>query len=78
MMSGFRRGIADSRGSPLSGTVEALVLPDAFVVPEVMESLDSIGAEAIPYSFIDRLRPENYASSIYTVVRDYYLRRGYL
>jgi hypothetical protein len=63
---------------PLGGAVEAVVLPDAFVVPDVMASLASIGAEAIPYSFIDRLRPESYASSIYTVVRDYYLRRGYL
>lgn len=63
---------------PLSGTVEAVVLPDAFVVPDVMASLQSISADAIPYSFIDRLRPENYASSIYTVVRDYYRRRGYL
>lgn len=63
---------------PLGGAVEAVVLPDAFIVPEVIASLDAISAKAIPYSFIDRLRPESYASSIYTVVRDYYLRRGYL
>jgi len=63
---------------PLSETVEAVVLPDAFMVPEVIASLEAISADAIPYGFIDRLRPENYASSIYTVVQDYYRRRGYI
>lgn len=63
---------------PLEGLVEAVVLPDAFIVDEVMKSLEAIGAEAIPYAFIDRLRPELYAATIYPIVRDYYRRRGYL
>jgi len=62
----------------LKDAVEAVVLPDAFMVKEVAASLTAIGAEAIPYAFIDRLRPELYAATIYPIVRDYYRRRGYL
>lgn len=63
---------------PLRGAVEAVMLPDAFLNDQMVKSLASIEAEAIPYPFIDRLRPELYASSIYSIVRDYYRRRGYL
>lgn len=62
----------------LKDAVEAVVLPDAFLVKEVAGSLTAIGAEAIPYAFIDRLRPELYAATIYPIVRDYFRRRGYL
>lgn len=62
----------------LKEAVEAVILPDAFLVKEVAESLSAIGAEAIPYAFIDRLRPELYAATIYQIVRDYYRRRGHL
>ncbi|MYZ47882.1 hypothetical protein [Propylenella binzhouense] len=63
---------------PLKGAVEAVVLPDAFLVREVVDSVSAIGADAIPYAFIDRLRPELYAATIYPIVKDYYRRRGYL
>lgn len=63
---------------PLKDTIEAVVLPDAFFVKDMAESLAAIGAEGIPYAFIDRLRPELYAATIYPIVRDYYRRRGYL
>lgn len=63
---------------PLSGVVEAVVLPDAFLSDEVTKSLTAMKAEVIPYPFIDRLRPELYTASIYPIVRDYYRRRGYL
>ncbi|WP_332756610.1 hypothetical protein [Sphingomonas sp. LB2R24] len=62
----------------LKDAVEAVVLPDAFLVKEVADSLATIGAEAIPYAFIDRLRPELYAATMYQIVRDYYRRRGHL
>lgn len=64
---------------PLKGFVDAVVLPDAFLGDEeVTQSLLAINADAIPYPFIDRLRPESYTASIYSIVKDYYRRRGYL
>ena len=63
---------------PLAGNVEAIVMPDRFAIPEVLTTLDGIGAAAIPYEYIARLRPESYTSSIYQLVRDYYKRGGYL
>ena len=62
---------------PLNGAVEAIVLPDSFVTPEVTAKLEGMGIDSIRYPFIDRLRPESYASSIYTIVRGYYRERGY-
>ena len=63
---------------PLAGNVEAIVMPDRFAIPEVLEALEAMGAVALTYDYIARLRPEAYTSNIYQLVRDYYRSKGYL
>jgi hypothetical protein len=63
---------------PLKDIIDAVVLPDAFLDGDVTTSIESIGATAIPYPFLDRLRPELYTATLYPIVRDFYRRRGYL
>jgi hypothetical protein len=62
----------------LSAAVEAVVLPDAFATDEVLQRLAALQIAALPYDYIPRLRPESYTGGIYTIVRDYYRRMGYL
>ncbi len=62
----------------LSTAAEAVVLPDAFATDDVMQRLSALRITMLPYDYIPRLRPESYTGAIYTIVRDYYRRRGYL
>jgi hypothetical protein len=62
----------------LSTAAEAVVLPDGFATDEVLQRLAALHITALPYDYIPRLRPESYTGAIYTIVRDYYRRRGYL
>jgi hypothetical protein len=62
----------------LSAATEAVVLPDAFATDEVLRLLAALHIAVLPYDYIPRLRPESYTGAIYTIVRDYYRRRGYL
>jgi hypothetical protein len=66
------------RPLPLAGNVEAVVMPDRFAIPEVLEALEEMGAVALTYDYIARLRPEAYTGNIYQLVRDYYRSSGYL
>lgn len=63
---------------PLAGNVEAVVMPDRFAIPEVLQAITGMGAVALPYDFIARLRPEAYTGGIYQLVRGYYRQQGYL
>jgi len=63
---------------PLGGNVEAVVMPDRFAIHEVLEAVQAMGAIALPYDYIARLRPEAYTGNIYQLVRDYYRQQGYL
>jgi hypothetical protein len=62
----------------LSVHAEAVVLPDAFATDEVLQRLAAFQITVLPYDYIPRLRPESYTGAIYTIVRDYYRRMGYL
>lgn len=62
----------------LQRVAEAIVLPDAFATPDILQRLEALGITALPYDYIPRLRPESYTGALYTIVRDYYRRRGYL
>ncbi|MBV9993557.1 MAG: hypothetical protein JOZ72_19965 [Alphaproteobacteria bacterium] len=62
----------------LNSVAEAVVVPDAFATPDILQRLAALGITALPYDYIPRLRPESYTGALYTIVRDYYRRRGYL
>lgn len=70
--------VQSDRPLRLATSVEAVVLPDAFAVEPVLKQLEALQIAALPYDYIPRLRPESYTGTIYTLVRDYYRRRGYL
>ena len=63
----------------LSGSVIAMLLPDAFMDdPAVCRFSESLKAELIPYDYVARLKPDQYTGQLYSLVRNFYRSRGFL
>lgn len=71
--------IQTEKSMPLSDSVLAIIIPDNFLVSQpVVDFIQKLNIEAIPYDYISRLRPEQYTSQIYSLVRAYYRKKGFL
>jgi hypothetical protein len=64
---------------PLEPNTIAVIMPSNLAdQPSVVTRIDAAGAVAIPYDYRPRLRPEQYTSELYSIVKGLYRREGYL